>query len=184
MKQVQKYIEQYKPIVTVVNSTVPIGTTRKCGENVVNSPIRGKHPNLAKGIWTFCKLIGGTDPHLVKLVADYFERAKVSTMMFNKPETTELAKILDTTSYGISIIVCKEYKKICDELGLNFEEVYTTPNLTYNQGYARLQEAKYIRPVLEPMDGPIAGHCVIPNAKLFKCSLTKWLLKMNKKYKK
>lgn len=184
IKQVQRYIKQYQPVVTVINSTVPPGTTRQCGENVVNSPIRGKHPNLAQGIWTFVKLIGGVNQQLVKLVADYFEKAKVSTLTFDKPETTELAKILDTTQYGISIIVCKEVKEICDKLGLRFEEVYTTPNLLYNQGWARLQQAQYIRPVLEPMDGPIGGHCVTQNCLLFKHPLTKLVLKYQKKYLK
>lgn len=184
VKQVKRYIKQYQPIVTTIHSTVPVGTTRKCGDNVVHSPIRGKHPNIAKGIWTFYKLIGGTNPDLVKLVAKYFEKAKVSTKTFDKPETTELAKILDTTTFGISIVICKEYKEICDKLGLNFEEVYTFPNDTYNHGYSRLQEVQYIRPNLIPIPGPIGGHCIVSNAKLFKCFLTKWLLKMNKKYLK
>ncbi|HMK21091.1 MAG TPA: hypothetical protein VK466_02085, partial [Terriglobales bacterium] len=42
-----RYIALYRPALTVVNSTVGIGTTRaiaqRTGTPVVNSPIRGKH---------------------------------------------------------------------------------------------------------------------------------------------
>ena len=42
-----RYIERFNPTVTIINSTVGIGTTRavaeRTGTDVVNSPVRGKH---------------------------------------------------------------------------------------------------------------------------------------------
>ena len=59
IKITKKYIEEYHPKVTIIHSTVPPGTTDKCGENVVHSPIHGKHPNLKEGIFTYVKYLGG-----------------------------------------------------------------------------------------------------------------------------
>ena len=45
--QTAKYIDQYHPRLTVINSTVSVGTTRavaeRTGTNVVNSPVPEKH---------------------------------------------------------------------------------------------------------------------------------------------
>ena len=42
-----RYIEYFRPALTVINSTVSVGTTRaiaeRTGTAVVNSPVRGKH---------------------------------------------------------------------------------------------------------------------------------------------
>jgi len=42
-----RYIERYQPEVTIINSTVGVGTTREIADRasaaVVNSPVRGKH---------------------------------------------------------------------------------------------------------------------------------------------
>src|SRR5213595_1134250 len=47
VEQVVEYIHQYRPALTVINSTVAPGTTRRiaaaAGTPVVNSPVRGKH---------------------------------------------------------------------------------------------------------------------------------------------
>ena len=56
-------------------------------------------------------------------------------------------------------------KKLCDEHNLDFMEVMTKYNNTYNEGYTKLGKLNVVRPVLYPTD-KIGGHCVIPNAKL------------------
>ena len=46
-RQVVEYIDQYRPALTVINSTVAPGTTRSIAvesrTSVVHSPVRGKH---------------------------------------------------------------------------------------------------------------------------------------------
>ena len=44
----KKYIKEYKPELTIVHSTVPVGTTRKIAPFVVHSPVRGVHPKIEK----------------------------------------------------------------------------------------------------------------------------------------
>ncbi|MDO8752136.1 MAG: hypothetical protein Q7J22_01095 [Candidatus Wolfebacteria bacterium] len=176
----KKYIDEYAPGLVVIHSTVPVGTAQAIGSIVVSSPIRGTHPNLAEGIKTFVKYFGGPK---AKEAADIFTNTGIPTRTFEKAETTELAKLLDTTYYAWNIIFAKEVKRVCDETGLDFREVYTIPNKDYNEGYAKLGKPDVIRPVLKPKEGPIGGHCVIPNAKLLNDWLTETIKKRNKKYK-
>lgn len=175
----RRYVKEYKPELVVVHSTVPVGTTSKIASFAVHSPIRGIHPNLDKGIKTFVKYFGGRD---AKKAAAYFSRLGIKTQTFKKSETTELLKILDTTYYAWNVIFCKETKRICDALGLDFDEVYTTANKDYNEGYKKLKMVQVIRPVLKPMAGKIGGHCLIPNCDLLKDWLTETIKKRNKSY--
>ena len=181
VKSVKDYIKEYQPEITVIHSTVPVGTTRKCGEKVLHSPVRGMHPSLEESLLVFVKYIGGKKRY-AKRIASYFKKAGIKTKIFDKPETTELLKILSTTYYAWNICFCKEVKRICDRYGLSFKEVYIDSNKTYNEGYAKLGKKNVIRPILIPMKGKIGGHCLIPNCHLLKDELTKIILKFNAKY--
>lgn len=151
------------PLYTVIHSTVPVGTSRKCA--AIHSPIRGIHPHLEEGIRTFVKFIGGED---ASKVADYFRRAGLRVMLFDKTETTEAMKLLDTEYYREVIEFAHRAKRYCDYNGLNFHEVYTLANETYNEGYTRLGRPEFVRPVLQPIMTPIGGHCVTQNHNLIK----------------
>lgn len=175
----KKYIEEYTPALIVIHSTVPVGTTKTFGDIAVSSPVRGAHPNLAEGIQTFVKYFGGPK---AKEAADIFASIGVPTRVFEKAETAELGKLLDTAYYAWNIIFAKEVKRVCDKMDLDFDEVYTTPNKDYNEGYKKLGKPNVIRPVLEPTPGPIGGHCVIPNAELLDDWLTEIIKERNKAY--
>lgn len=156
------YQSRYAPkVATVIHSTVPVGTSRKC--SAIHSPIRGQHPNLQDGIRTFPKMIGGRD---ASLVADYFRRAGLKIELYDKQETTELAKLLDTEAYRVSIEFAQRAKSLADKHLLSFHEVYTLPTIGYNAGYTALGHPEYVRPVLQPIAGEIGGHCVLPNKAL------------------
>ncbi|MBI3631475.1 MAG: hypothetical protein HY219_01235, partial [Candidatus Staskawiczbacteria bacterium] len=58
VKIIKKEINQIKPKITIIHSTIIPGTTKKIGGMIVHSPVRGVHPNLHKGIKTFVKYIG------------------------------------------------------------------------------------------------------------------------------
>lgn len=173
------YIKKYRPKLIIIHSTVPVGTSRKISPLVVHSPIRGIHPRLEFGIKTFVKYFGGAR---AKQAAKIFSSIGIKTQCFPKQETTELLKILDTTYYGWNIVFCKEAKRICDKLKLNFEEVYNLANQSYNDGYKKLGKSNVIRPVLKPMPGKIGGHCVVPNCDLLDDWLTKVIKERDKKY--
>lgn len=159
--EVKKYQEKYKPKYTIIHSTVPVGTSGSVG--AVHSPIRGIHPNLEEGIKTFTKFLGGDK---ASEVADYFRRAGMKVALFDKSETTEAMKLFDTEYYRACIEFAHRVKKYCDEHNLNFHEVYTLGNQTYNEGYTQLGHPEFVRPVLQPIMKPIGGHCVMKNKEL------------------
>jgi hypothetical protein len=182
IEDTKAYIKQYNPTITIIHSTVPVGTTRKCGDNCIHSPIHGKHPNLAMGINTFTKYVGGANKTAVSRVECYLGKAGIKTKMVSSPEASELSKILCTTYYGWNIVFCKEVADICKELNVPFEEVYTNWNKEYNKGYTELGMEQFVRPVLEPVEGKLGGHCVINNCGLLDSFVTKIIKGFDKGY--
>lgn len=160
------YLKKYKPDLVIIHSTVPIGTTRQLGQNAVHSPVIGVHPNLEAGMRTFIKFFGGVNRQKTEQASQIFKRLNIHVELRGKPEETEAAKLLCTTYYGWNIIFEKMVREYCKQNKLDFAFVYTQWNLNYNKGYTKLGMANVMRPVLEHMDGPIGGHCVIPNAEI------------------
>lgn len=160
IEQVHEYQKMYIPALTVIHSTVPVGTSRKCG--AVHSPIRGNHPFLAEGIASFVKFVGGPSPE-VDIVAEYFRRASMKVYLCRTSEATELAKIVDTTFYAVCIEYVKEIDRICNRLQVPFAEAFTLWQQTYNEGWTDLGYPEYNRPVLAPIQGRQGGHCTLNN---------------------
>jgi hypothetical protein len=65
---VRAYEKEFLSTLTVVHSTVPVGTCATL--EAVHSPVRGLHPHLELGIKTFVKYFGG--PQAMK-AANIFE---------------------------------------------------------------------------------------------------------------
>ena len=129
IKQVKDYQKMFKPKYTVIHSTVPIGTSRKC--NAIHSPVVGIHPHLGQSLKTFTKFLGGKQ---ASEVADYFRRAGIKVYVCDKQETTELMKIQCTTLYGLNVEFTKDMKNQCEKYGVPFE-AWTVWNENYNNGY-------------------------------------------------
>lgn len=160
ISEVKRYQKQFKPQYTIIHSSVPVGTSRKC--NALHSPIRGLHPNLTPSLLVFPKFIGGQE---ASQVADYFRRADINVILCDDPETTELGKLLDTEYYRACIEFTKRAKELCNQHDVNFHEVYTLFNQTYNESFTKLGHPEFVRPVLQPIMKEIGGHCIIPNSK-------------------
>jgi hypothetical protein len=74
--------------------------------------------------------------------------------------------------------------KICKKEKVNFDDVATEFNKTYNEGYTKLGKKNVVRPVLFVDDKPIGGHCVVPNAKILKKFYDSEAFDLVLKYKK
>ena len=74
-----RYIELFKPRLTVINSTVAVGTTRavaqRSGAALAHSPVRGKHVRMLEELQSYVKFIGPTDADSGKFAAEHFEGA-------------------------------------------------------------------------------------------------------------
>lgn len=173
IETVKEYQKIYNPKYTIIHSTVPPGTSREC--NAIHTPVIGIHPNLESGIRTFTKFLGGEQ---ASEVADYFRRVGIKVYLFDKQETTELMKILDTTFYGVCIEYVKEVKRLAEKYGVPFEawSIWTD---NYNKGYQKLEHPEFTRPNLVPIMKKVGGHCVLPNTHMIESPFTELIRKLN-----
>jgi UDP-N-acetyl-D-mannosaminuronate dehydrogenase len=155
-----RYIELFRPALTVIESTVAIGTTRavadRTGTPVVNSPVRGKHARMLEEMRMYTKCIGAMDAASGDHAARHFASLDLRTKVFPSPETTELAKLSETTYFGVLIAWAQEVERYCDLTGANYDEVVSF-----------YDEIKFFPPV-KFFPGVIGGHCVMPNIELLK----------------
>jgi hypothetical protein len=174
VKEVKRYQALYKPKFTVVHSTVPMGTNKLLGS--ISSPVVGVHPYLEESLKTFTKFLGGEN---AGEVADYFRRAGMKVYICDDSNTTELAKLSQTTQYALNIEYVKNLKQECDKYKVPFSEVYTLFTNNYNVGYSELRMPEYKLPLLIPIPTKQGGHCTLPNCKIWKTIFTKLILKLN-----
>jgi UDP-N-acetyl-D-mannosaminuronate dehydrogenase len=153
-----RYIDMYSPKLTVINSTVAVGTTRRIaelsGSDVVNSPIRGKHACMLEELRLYTKFVGGITPVASEQAAKHFASVGLTTKTLATPEATELAKLTETTYFGLLIAWAQEVERYCDKTGADYAEVVSF-----------YEEIKYLPPV-KYFPGIIGGHCVMPNIKI------------------
>jgi UDP-N-acetyl-D-mannosaminuronate dehydrogenase len=153
-----RYIELFRPKLTIINSTVGVGTTRavaeKTGTAVVNSPVRGKHVRMLQDMQKYTKFVGAITPAAGAEAAAHFESAGFKTKVLSSPEATELAKLTETTYFGVMIAWAQEVERYCDQTGQNYEEVTSF-----------YDEISFFPPV-KYFPGTIGGHCVMPNIEI------------------
>jgi|SRR6266513_537191 len=156
--QVVEYIHQYRPALTVINSTVAPGTTRRVavesGTAVVNSPVRGKHARMQEEMLRYTKFVGALDPQSGQHAVEHFEKVGMKTRLLSSPEASELAKLSETTYFGLLIAWAQEVERYCDHLNLNYDEVVSI-----------FEEITFFPPV-KYFPGIIGGHCVMPNIEI------------------
>jgi len=140
----------YKPKLTIIHSTVPVGTTQRHNRyaNTVHAPVRGVHPNLVEGLKTFVMYIGYEDKEIAIKAESILSKLGIDTVIVKDSRHTELAKLLSTTYYALCISLHAYANKLCDSEGLDFDNVMTNWTDTYNEGYTKLGMASVVRPTL------------------------------------
>jgi UDP-N-acetyl-D-mannosaminuronate dehydrogenase len=153
-----RYIELFKPKVTIINSTVAVGTTRAVAERsgavVVNSPVRGKHARMVEEMRNYAKFVGALDLANAQDAAEHFESVGLKTRILSSPEATELAKLTETTYFGLMIAWAQELERYCDQAGQNYGEI-----VSFYEEIGFFPKIKYF-------PGVIGGHCVMPNIEI------------------
>jgi UDP-glucose 6-dehydrogenase len=152
------YIRRFEPELTVVNSTVLPGTTRSLakstGAAVVYSPVRGKHARMTDDLIRYNKFISALDERAARIAQEHFAAAGMKTRLIATPETLELAKLAETTYFGVIIAFAQELNRYAGAVGADYDEV-----TSFFEEVDFLPRAKYY-------PGFIGGHCVMPNINL------------------
>jgi hypothetical protein len=74
--------------------------------------------------------------------------------VLSAPEATELAKLTETTYFGVLIAWAQELERYCDQAGQDYSEVSSF-----------YDEIKFFPPI-KYFPGVIGGHCVMPNIEI------------------
>lgn len=188
IKTASEYISQLKPKLTIIDSTVIPGTTRAIynyfkGLNqeikIVHSPVRGQHDSLVRDIKRYVKFIGPMTGEAGIAAIDHFTELGLKIVAWERPEETELVKLLDTSQYGILIAWAQQALEYCKMFDVPHEKVRAFGEET--------QEFYGVRPKIYP--GYIGGVCVVPNLKLLdeflrKSKLIEAAIESNEDFKK
>ncbi len=165
------YIKKYTPKLTIIHSTVEVGTTQEIilktkKKNVVHSPVKGVHRSKEEMLIqvrdTLNKWVGAEMPRYAEMASEHLTEAgfkNVKVMVDTK--STELAKLVSTTWYGVNIAYMQEVERWCKKHNVKFEDVLTKFNI---DGYF---DPDHTMPRPHKMfPGVIGGHCVMQNLEL------------------
>ncbi len=179
---VADYAKQYNPNLTIINSTIPPGTTLKVADKckclVAHSPARGVHINAEHMVWEmkrWQKYVGGATSEAAKAAKIHFEYMGLKVKVLKSCRETELAKLFETTYRAWMISCFQEMHRISRAVGADFNETVDFLEDTHRQ--------RFDRPVMFP--GFIGGHCLIPNTELllksYDSDFLRLILKSNEK---
>jgi len=162
---VNDYMSICTPKYVVNHSSVPVGTTAKLDGVAFHSPVRGKHPNMEEGLRAYVKYLSfdGNEHYAATEISNYFFKAGIECKTTPDTKTTELAKLLALSRYGVYIAFAKEQEAICEKFGVSYHKAVTDFENTRTQGLQKLggDSLKLIQPLLWPFDNFIGGHCTV-----------------------
>lgn len=153
-----RYIELFSPKLTIINSTVAVGTTRAIAQRtrtaMAYSPVRGKHARMLEDLNRYTKFVGAADRCTAELAEQHFQSIGLRTKLLSSPEAAEIAKLTETTFFGLMIAWAQEVERYADRIGGGYDEIVSF-----------YDEIKFFPPV-KYFPGVIGGHCVMPNIEL------------------
>jgi UDP-N-acetyl-D-mannosaminuronate dehydrogenase len=104
----------------------------------------------------YTKFVGAIDPEVGRRAAEHFESIGLKTKILSCPEATELAKLTETTYFGLMIAWAQEIERYCDQSGADYKEIISF-----------YDEIKFF-PSVKYFPGIIGGHCVMPNIEILR----------------
>ena len=153
------YISKYQPKLTIINSTIPPGTTtlieKASQAKIVYSPVRGKHARMEQELLRYKKFLASSNPTATERAREHFDRAGFKTDVFATPEIAELSKLIETSWLGILVGWAQEVERYSASYGAAYEEVNRF-----------IEEIDFLPSHIFP--GVIGGHCVMPNIELLR----------------
>lgn len=184
VKVTVEYVNRFKPRLTIIESTVPPGTTWNVYKStkgpLAHSPIRGIHlsvENMKRELKSWTKYVGGVDSESTNLARVHFEKIGLKVEVLKSHRETELAKLFNTTYRALMIAWFQEMHRISRAFRADFDEIVGFLEDTHR---IRLD-----RPIFFP--SVIGGHCLIPNARLllesYNSKLVESILESNEKRK-
>jgi UDP-N-acetyl-D-mannosaminuronate dehydrogenase len=155
-----EYIRRFRPVLTIIHTTVPPGTTRQVQDEVPESmvafsPVRGKHVRMEQDMLRYSKFAAAPKQEAAAAAIDHLAAAGFKTATLPSPEIAELAKLLETTYLGVLIAWAQEMERLASQYQGSFADVNSL-----------VEEVDFLPSHVFP--GVIGGHCVLPNIDLLR----------------
>jgi len=160
---VNAYVEEFKPALTIVHSTVPVGTTKKIKGQAVHSPVRGKHPNIQDGLRCYVKFIGYNTQD-AKILAENYAGKVFDCCYIENTDFTEFMKIQSLAKYCAYLGIADEIAGLCNAIGMDYDLTKLWDKTQNEQVHKFYQDMEL--PLLDPPNNKIGGHCVLPVTKI------------------
>jgi len=128
----------------------------RTGKSVAYSPVRGKHVRMTQDMLHYVKYVAASDPPAAALAQSHFEAAGMKTRRMNRPETLELAKLAETTYFGVLIAFAQDLDRYARRVGADYDEA-----INFFEEVDFLPRTRYF-------PGVIGGHCVLPNIQILR----------------
>jgi hypothetical protein len=137
IESVVNYIEHYNPALTIVYSTVPIGTCEEIGPHIVHSPIEGKHPRLEQSIQTFPRWLGCPDNFFLEAAVNFWKPLNRIVRPVSSSQATEYLKLMSTSRYGLNLAWADYEDQVASSLNIDYS-IVNDFNADYNYLYQKL----------------------------------------------
>jgi hypothetical protein len=157
---VRAYQATFAPGLTIVHSTVPVGTTAQI-PGAVHSPVEGSHGRMRDDLARFAKWVGG--PRAEEAAA-ILRSHGIACRVVASSELTEALKLLSLAHYGVDIAMSHLAQAVLTKLvdDDTARAAWTQWIENYNAGVETDKRSRTLWP-----DGPrIGGHCVVPGTAL------------------
>ena len=153
-----EYVGRFQPSLTIIHSTVLPGTTRsiplKSGLPVAYSPVRGKHVRMQEDLLRYVKFVAALTETDALQAEEHLQMTGMRTRRMAEVETLELAKLAETTYFGVCIAFAQELNRYAEQVGGDYQEA-----IEFFHEVECLPQTRYF-------PGVIGGHCVMPNIDL------------------
>jgi UDP-N-acetyl-D-mannosaminuronic acid dehydrogenase len=127
------------PDLVSIESTVPIGTCARIGseifglrQRIVHVPHRWWMEDETNHGVRQKRVVGGTDEEAVRLAVEFYGRAGIPLVPVPDLRIAELCKSAENTDRYLKIAYAELLKMICDDNGMDFEELRRAMNSKWN----------------------------------------------------
>jgi hypothetical protein len=104
----------------------------------------------------YTKFVGATSQSAANETSEHFRSVGLTTKVLSSPEAAELAKLTETTYFGLMIAWAQEVERYADRVGVGMRRSF------------RFYDEIGFFPRVKYFPGVIGGHCVMPNIELLK----------------
>lgn len=161
---IEEYRDIVDPSVTIVYSTTPPGTCHALG--VVHSPVEGRHRGSGRGsivdvFRNHPRMLGSADGAQLALAVAVWRTNECEPLVAPSATLTEFLKLRSTFVYGLDIMLAQWTADALFDIDAP-EDAAMVYDRWWNEVYAH--DETLARSILAAPNGPIGGHCVVPNA--------------------